>query len=439
MTFLEAIGRVDPDRSVFLGSKQHLTYGDLRSRAHRLLPLVRNERVALSTGDTAQALAIMAASDGGAQAIALLSPVMDQSTLSTLESAFATSLSVTSTDPLQIAEADSRADLSACSFARNGNTEWVISTSGTTAAPKLVGHTFESLTRTTRNDVERGRGQVWGMVYDYTRYAGLQVVLQSVCSGATLAQPDFNEPLESQIAFLASAGCTHLSATPTMWRKILLTGSAHNLELQQVTLGGEIADNRILAALSKTFSAARLTHIFASTEAGVGFSVNDRQAGFPANYLDDPPLGIDIDVRDDMLYVRNPMVRPEYLGVKDTFSEDGWVKTGDVVRCDGDRFLFCGRESGVINVGGDKVFPENVERVALEHKDVRIARAYSKANPIVGSLVALDVVVLSEVVESIQSELMAYMKERLPRHQVPAFIRVVDELDVASSGKIQRH
>ena len=176
-----------------------------------------------------------------------------------------------------------------------GPTTWMMTTSGTTGIPKIVPHTLASLARTVRRD-PLVRAPVWGLVYEMSRFAGLQVGLQSLLGGGTLSAPDTHAPLPEQIAHLAATGCTHLSATPTLWRRLLMAPGIETLSLRQITLGGEIADQSVLDAVSARFPSARVTHIYASTEAGVGFAVNDRKAGFPRTYLEEPPGGVGIRI-----------------------------------------------------------------------------------------------------------------------------------------------
>ncbi|NCB05377.1 MAG: hypothetical protein EOM69_07625, partial [Clostridia bacterium] len=172
------------------------------------------------------------------------------------------------------------------------DTLWYLATSGTTGTPKLLAHTLTSLSRTVRGDQSEKTDTRWGLFYDYTRFAGLQVVLQALISGATLIAPALDASLTDKLAMLARQGCTHLSATPTMWRTIVMNPGAKDLPLRQITLGGEIADDRILNTLQTIYPTARVTHIYASTEAGVGFSVKDGRGGFPASYLVEPPAGL---------------------------------------------------------------------------------------------------------------------------------------------------
>jgi acyl-coenzyme A synthetase/AMP-(fatty) acid ligase len=422
MTFLDRIKAVDPARVALVTDAGPLSFGDLAQT-----PPMGGARLVLHTPDVALAVRVLLAMDGHGGQVTLSSPALDGDTLANVVAQVSATL-VRVPDDLPMSE-----NFSA------GHTDWLMMTSGTTGVPKLVQHSLASLTRSTRTDVARGAGQVWGLLYDYTRFAGLQVVLQSLLSGATLVAPSTDLPLDVRIAMLAKAGCTHLSATPTLWRKILMTPGYQALALKQITLGGEIADDTVIGSLSRAYPDARISHIFASTEAGVGFSVTDRRMGFPVAYLTDPPMGIALRVVDDHLHVRNDAVGADYLGGQGAVAQDGWVNTGDVVEVTGDRVLFRGRSSGVINVGGDKVHPEEVERAVLSHPSVRLARIYAKANPIVGALVAADIVAQADVdTAALREELKAYLAARLARHMVPAFIRFVPDFEMNAAGKLKR-
>lgn len=440
MTLLERLRAIPPGRQALIGREGRLCFGDVVAGAEALAPRLEGRQLFLNLADPASAIRYLAAADGKAEAVVLASPTLEQETLNELFSLSGAEVVISERsdlDGLPVLVDEGGLELAEGVIAE---TSWIMTTSGTTGRPKLVSHQLDSLTRTTRGEINRGKGQVWGLLYDYTRFAGLQVVLQSLLSGATLAAPSLDLPLAERLEFLAREGCTHLSATPTLWRKILMTEGHEALPLAQVTLGGEITDDAVLSALSRRWPAARVSHIFASTEAGVGFSVTDRRAGFPVAFLSDPPLGIGLKVKDGHLFVRNDLVGPDYLGGQGALARDGWVDTGDLVAIEDDRVTFRGRASGVINVGGDKVHPEEVELAVLSHPKVRMVRVYAKANPITGALVAADIVPAPDVDDAaaLRRELQTYLGQRLERHMVPAFIRIVLDFDINAAGKVQR-
>ena len=229
-------------------------------------------------------------------------------------------------------------------------TSWILTTSGTTGVPKLIPHTLNSLTRT----VVKGNPNLnprWGLLYDPTRFAGLQVELQALIGGGTLIAPNTSDAIAAQVNYLHTEGCTHLSATPTLWRRLLMAPGFTRLALTQITLGGEIVDQQIIESLRAAHPKARITHIYASTEAGVGFAVTDEQAGFPLHYLQDSPTGIGMKVVDDVLWLRPPpSARRALSGTNIPVDQDGFIRSGDKISIVDDRAVFLGRDNGTRSV-----------------------------------------------------------------------------------------
>jgi acyl-CoA synthetase (AMP-forming)/AMP-acid ligase II len=272
---------------------------------------------------------------------------------------------------------------------------------------------------------------VWGLLYDPNRMAGMQVILQGLLSGATVVAPSLHDPLSVRIAGLVAAGVNALSATPSLWRQILQLPVSHAWPLRQITLGGEIADQRVLDALAAAFPSARIVHVFASTETGAAFSVKDGREGFPVDYLTDPPRHIRLEIREGVLHVHSPDVSAA--------ASDGFASTGDIVEIVDDRVLFRGRSSGVVNVGGSNVWPEEVETILRTHPDVAEAVVAAKPNPMTGNvLVARVALIESADPAGASKRLRSWVRERAPRTHVPASVEVVGKVDVSTTGKLQR-
>lgn len=448
MKIRDYLAVIPAERPLITYSGDDVTAAELMDVGQDIASSFAGSRVALQLQNPVEMMKALAVLDGVAEAILFLSPFVDPAIAARLATEAGCSAVISEMPDALRAEDPALPVYSALSVAPSKpgtapteTTRWLMTTSGTTGEPKIVGHTLASLTRTTKIDLERAKEQRWGMIYDFTRFAGLQVFLQSVLSGARLIVPNYHDPLERKIALFAENGCTHLSGTPTLWRKILMMPDAGDLKLQQITLGGEIADGRVLTAAASAFPQARVVHIFASTEAGVGFSVSDRKPGFPASYLQTPPAGIEIKIDDGRLFVRNSHVSPRYLNSSLEFAnKDGWVDTGDAVNIVDDRVLFLGRVSGTINVGGDKVHPEEVERAILSHPLIASVVVSGKSNPIVGQLVVADVVLNDPLAnpKEARADLAAYLAKTLERHKVPALIRIVQDIKENAAGKIMR-
>jgi len=221
-----------------------------------------------------------------------------------------------------------------------------------------------------------------------------------------------------------------------MWRKLAMHPLFDRLTLKQITLGGEIVDQSVLDMLAKRFPAARITHIYASTEAGVGFAVRDGRAGFPADYLLQAPLGVAMRIDEqNHLWFGTKLVESLAAG-----TESVWIDSGDVVEMQADRVRFLGRANGSINVGGNKVMPEEIESVIKELPEVAFVQVRARKSAMLGSLVEAAITPTSGTVmdAAFKKQVTAHCRARLDGFKVPAFIVAADAIQLTASGKLSR-
>src|ERR1700744_1810538 len=276
-------------------------------------------------------------------------------------------------------------------------TEWLMLTSGTSGVPKIVGHTLEGLSGAiVAEGTARGTPPVWATFYDIRRYGGLQIFLRAIIGGGSMVLSDHGEVLADHVARLHACGVTHISGTPSHWRKLLMSGSAASFAPRYVRLSGEIADQAVLDGLAQAFPDASVGHAYASTEAGVGFAVNDGREGFPASLVGQNRDGVEMKVVDGSLRIRSKRAAHSYVGKGAAALTDaeGFVDTGDMVELRGDRYYFVGRRGGIINIGGLKVHPEEIEEIITPQPEVRMSRAKSRRSPITGAVVVADVILV---------------------------------------------
>jgi acyl-CoA synthetase (AMP-forming)/AMP-acid ligase II len=324
-------------------------------------------------------------------------------------------------------------------------TEWLMLTSGTAGLPKIVHHSLATLIGAIVADAPSGNpAATWATFYDIRRYGGLQIFLRAIVGGGSIVLSAPGESIAEYVARLIARGVTHISGTPSHWRKALMSGEAASFAPRYVRLSGEIADQAVLDSLRRAFPASSIGHAYASTEAGVGFAVNDGLEGFPASMLRETMAGVEMKVEEGSLRIRSPRTAYAYVGRKATalMDADGFIDTGDMVDLRDGRYYFVGRRGGIVNVGGLKVHPEEVEAVINRHRHVRMSRVRSRKSPITGAIVIADVV-LSETAGALRSsairdEIMAMCRESLAIHKVPAVITIVSSLDVTPSGKLTR-
>jgi len=154
-------------------------------------------------------------------------------------------------------------------------------------------------------------------------------------------------------------------------------------------------------------------------------------------------------VENGTLHIRSLRTASEYIGGPASGGEqtikpllnDGWVDTTDMVELRGERYYFAGRVGGIINVGGLKINPEEVEAVINRHPGVRMSRVSGRKSPITGSIVIADVV-LADVAndnKTFKDAILAACRENLSAHKVPAMLRFVEKLELTAGGKLSRH
>jgi acyl-coenzyme A synthetase/AMP-(fatty) acid ligase len=324
-------------------------------------------------------------------------------------------------------------------------TEWILLTSGTTGLPKLVAHTLQSLGGAIESQSDPSKQIVWSTFYDIRRYGGLQIFLRALLTGASLVLSSASESTADFLVRASSHGVTHISGTPSHWRRALMSPYAHKIAPEYVRLSGEVADQSILNNLRLTYPQARLAHAFATTEAGVAFVVNDGMAGFPIGLMEQTP-DVEMKIEDRSLCIRSTRTASRYLGDNAPIlkQEDGFVNTGDLLERRNDRYYFFGRRDGVINIGGLKVYPEEVEAVINRHPEVQMSLVQAKKNPITGAIVVAEVVLKTELLAAnhekheLQHDILLLCRDALSPHKIPAAINFVSALPVAESGKLVR-
>ena len=299
---------------------------------------------------------------------------------------------------------------------------WIL-TSGSTGRPKRVPHTLASLTTVGGDQPSR----VWLCPYSPGTYAWWQVMTLSLAVPGQDVVTIAPAELDGWPTIAAKHGVTAVSGTPTFWRQTLFRSAdgLRDLSLAQVTLGGEPVDQAILDRLAETLPAARISWIYASSEVGAAIAVHDGRAGFPVGWLDrETPGRPTLSVDDGELVIVSP-----HAG--DGFG--GWVRTGDRVEIADDRVLITGRrDSDEINVGGSKVSAGAVRNVLLSHPNVRWVRVYGRNAPLVGRIVAADVVTDEPIAET---DLIRWAAGRLSEYALPRRIRLLDEIPMKETLK----
>lgn len=305
--------------------------------------------------------------------------------------------------------------------------ELTIFTSGTTGQPKKVTHTITTLTRSVRIS-EKNADAVWGFAYNPTHMAGLQVFFQAILNQNTVVNL-FNKNRQRINELIEEHGITHISATPTFYR-LLLPVEKKNETVVRVTLGGEKSSSNLYVSISELFPNAKLNNIYASTEAGSLFVSRGENFQIPEN------IKSKIKIEDDELLIHSSL-----LGKSDNLVlKDDYYATGDLIEwinAESGLFRFISRKNELINVGGYKVNPHEVEDVMLTIDGVLEVVVYARENSVIGNILCADVQV-STGNELSELELKKMLQTKVQGYKIPRKIKFVENFTLTRTGKIQR-
>ena len=309
---------------------------------------------------------------------------------------------------------------------QKSTSEISIFTSGTTGQPKKVVHNISTLTRSVRLS-DKYKNQVWGYAYNPTHMAGLQVFFQAIENMNTLVNV-FSQSRNTVYQLIDEYSITHLSATPTFYRLLLPFEKVFN-SVQRITFGGEKSDKNLHESILKIFPNAKINNIYASTEAGSLFSASGECFKISEEIKDK------IKVVDEELLIHKSL-----LGKSESFQFSGdYYQTGDLIEWEDESiglFRFKSRKNELINVGGYKVNPHEVEEAILSIDGVDEAMVYAKPNSVLGNLLYANV--KKNKSELTEIEIRNILNSKLQNFKVPRKINFVDDFTLTRTGKIQR-
>lgn len=436
-----------PDRVAVVTHDGSWTYADLAAAAHRVAVALRRQgiaRVALVDHEAAVVVPLLAGAALAGVELCQYPPV-DPAEVADLLARLDHDVLVTDRDDLDGLGA--RVLTTAALLDAAGDDDLptpasrphLVLTTGTTGAPRGVRHDWARLLLGAAR-VRPAPGERWLMAYGLHQFAGLQVLLHVLAAGATLVAPAPRRPREG-LAAMRALDVTHASATPTYWRFLLAemrSDAGPVPALRQVTLGGEAIPGPLLDDLRREFPAAAVSQVYAASEFGSTGSVRDHRPGLSTAVLDrGEDADVDMRIVDGELWIRSRTGMLGYHGEPE-IDADGWRPTGDRVEVEGDRILFRGRTSEIINVGGVKVHPLPIEERVAGVDGVVMARVHGRPNAMTGAIVALEVVAAPGADHGALKAAVRAACADLPSAAQPRSIRFVDDIVTAGSKIVRR-
>lgn len=305
-----------------------------------------------------------------------------------------------------------------------GDPGLIIFSSGSTGEMKAALHNLQKLLSKYQKK-RRSFKTLAFLLFDHI--GGMNTLLYSLFNGGTLVIITGSDRTVEEICKTIEQYSVNLLPTTPTFIKMLAISEMHKQydlsSLQLITYGTEPMHPATLESVTRIFPQVKFKQTYGLTETGI----------LPTKSKASESLGIkmgcedcDIKVERGVLHVRADTVMMGYLNASAPIDEDGWYNTGDVVEPMGDGyFRILGRESEIINVAGEKVFPAEIENVILKMNNIKDVTVQGLPNPVTGNVVVATVELEeSEDADQLERRVRDFCEQRLPPNMIPALVEI---------------
>jgi acyl-coenzyme A synthetase/AMP-(fatty) acid ligase len=311
----------------------------------------------------------------------------------------------------------------------------VFFTSGATGVSKVVVHDLANLLckyMVKRHDLRT----LAFLLFDHI--GGFDTLFYVLSNGSTLVIPESRMP-ESVCRAIQQHNVEVLPVSPSFLNMLLLSEVYTGYELSSlkyITYGAEVMPASTLTKCAGVFSGVKFLQKYGTTEIG---TMRSKSEQVDSVWVKIGGEGYEWRVVDGILQIKCDSAMLGYLNAPSPFTSDGWFITGDSVEQDGDSLKILGRNSDIINVGGQKVYPSEVEEVICEMAGVADATVYGEKNQLLGNIVCAKVqLARPESVEDFLFRLRIYCKLRLDKYKIPMKVTLSDDMQVDARSKKMR-
>ena len=308
----------------------------------------------------------------------------------------------------------------------------ILFSSGSTGKPKAMVHNLDTLIDSFKDKKEKSMNMLVFLMFDHI--GGLNTVFNALCMGACLIIPKIKDA-KTICELIEKYKIMVLPSSPTFLNLILISEEYKNYDLsslRMITYGTETMPQSLLLKLKEVFPKVKFLQTFGTSETGIS-TTSSKSSNSLFMKLED--INGEYKIVENELWLRSKTQVLGYLNASmDSFTSDGWFKTGDLVEVDGEYIKIIGRAKEVINVGGQKVLPAEIESIILEMEEISDCMVYGEKNAITGQTVVCDVV-LNKNIENIKKRVRVFCKDRLDTYKIPTKVNVVDKTNFSDRFK----
>jgi acyl-coenzyme A synthetase/AMP-(fatty) acid ligase len=300
----------------------------------------------------------------------------------------------------------------------------ILFSSGSTGKSKAAVHDFVPLLEKFTTPRHSMRAITF-LLFDHI--GGINTLLYNLANGGCVVTVQDRTP-DSVCAAIAKHRAQLLPTSPTFINLMLVSEAykRHDLStLEMVTYGTEVMPESTLKRFHELFPQIRLLQTYGLSEVGI---LRSKSKSSDSLWVKVGGEGFETRVVDNMLEIKAKSAMLGYLNAPSPFTEDGWFKTGDAVEVDGEYIRILGRKSELINVGGEKVYPAEVESVLQLMDGVEDVAVSGEPNPITGQIVKARVKLnTGESVGEFRKRMWEYCQNKLARFKIPQKLVLVSE------------
>ncbi len=315
-----------------------------------------------------------------------------------------------------------------------GDTGIILFSSGTTGKPKVM---IQNLTKII-SSIKKPRRQkslrfIILLMFDHI--GGLNTLFNCLINGSPFVIPEDRKP--SLVIYLINKHQVNILPTTPTFLNLLMIDETFNpsklKSLKLITYGTERMSEVLLKKLNLNLPKVKLLQTFGTSETGILKTQSKSSNSLFFKIVDDEK---EYKIVDDELYLRSKTQVNGYVDHNnDSFLKDGWYATGDIVQVDNDNYIkIIGRKNKIINVGGLKVFPKEIEDVINSINGVDDSTIFSESNNLVGNIVCAKVFTRSENIKELKSEIKTVCRKKLDKFKVPVKL-FFEKLEMTNRGK----
>ena len=305
----------------------------------------------------------------------------------------------------------------------------IIFSSGSTGEPKAILHDFTKLIN--KFKIERtGFASVLMLGFDHI--GGINTLLGSLIYPKGIAISVSKKDPETICKLIQNSKAELLPTTPTFLNMLIISKFYKKFDLSSlkiITFGAEFMPKNLFFKLKKIFNKVRLKQTYGLSEFGIMRSKDKNEKSLSIKVG-----GEDYKTKiiNNFLFVKSKTNMVGYLNYKQPF-KNGWLNTGDkVIKSKNGYLRILGRESDIINIGGEKVFPQEIEEVLKRLKNVTDARVYSKRHDLFGEYIVADLIIDGKINLFPEDKIKSHCKKYLAKYKIPSKFKITSYKEIVS-------